>query len=1045
MSDDNTRTGFGFGLSADKTRTITSRKIQIRMMSGKIYGPYTRVEVLSFIKAKRLTGEESMLVEGESQWRLVTTDTEFFDAFQAALFGVKPSETPPDISKKESAKHAPQKTPVKKPTSASAPKAADSSQKKNLSISSASGPSGNPAGDAPDRGRASDVKVPQDALVPARLQRPRPNTQTQQADTPPEKMDTVPVRTPDFAPPPQSSSHSMQQAARSPQAQSLVPPQQPPQKPARAPRKANPLLWVAGAAIAGGVVLTQLKPHASVELNKPRNFGVFNSTLWYAKPLSIALKGLNLQSPPFPVQISASAQIALPEAFGARAWIDDIKRLVDERDPRARVTADYWARWAWDSMWLGATIDVIDSAVGGSMYRDGLAIADELEHRKLIGPEHIALFKAVPFVVTGKWTEALAVLQPLKELEIANWLSEECLWQKFWADGGKGVSYRSYREEYSSNALDLSSKLRQAFIAKDNKKFSEDVTQIASEDPASNVLWLATAEVNWRFNKDGVQSANRLFQTGLATLSLVPGSLQQVYWQQYAEFLGTFGRQSTAAKALSNYEALKGANLEPRAKAAKNLWWDLNATELDINVVAKEVMDRSGSGMINARDLATLYVLGFAMPNGGKYLSAAAYHWAFEKQWTRAVELFSMVVQIDPQDPLGLGGLVWSYASLYQFDLAFKAHDKFGAITTPTPEAAKFMAVIQLLGREYDQAVDGLVVATKAAPNDAWAHYFLALSFLAQEKNVDCARSSNLASVHATGELQFRSRLLNLKCRVLARIGTTDAIGELKKIIARDSENIPAILTLIDAQAVVDEGEAEAIQMGREALERFPRSFDLRMKLGDLYQKRRDYDRAVAFYKRAKRDRPDSAEPSVRIGQVFDSQKKYIDAAQNYEIASRIEPSFPEVWLYAARSYAQVPGHDKEASQMYAREIEERPAVIGTFLEAAEFLLKINAPQEVPPLFRKFKDDFQDDPRVLTRLAQAYLAMQDYENAQNTAATALAKGPNFPEPNRVLGYVYEQQGQYEMASNYFEKYLQLLPQAADADQIRNKLRSPPYK
>ncbi len=263
-------------------------------------------------------------------------------------------------------------------------------------------------------------------------------------------------------------------------------------------------------------------------------------------------------------------------------------------------------------------------------------------------------------------------------------------------------------------------------------------------------------------------------------------------------------------------------------------------------------------------------------------------------------------------------------------------------------------------------------------------------------------------------------------------------------MIERDSENIPLVLTLIDAHANSEDGMAEATQVARDSLEKFPRSFDLRMKLGELYQKRRDYDRAVAFYQRAKRDRPDSAEPSIRIGQVFDGQKKYLEAAQNFEIASRIDPSYPEVWLFAARSYANA-GRDKDASLMYAREIEERPAVIGTFLEAAEFLLKVNAPQEVPALFRKFKDDFQDDPRVLTRLAQAYLALQDYDNAQNTAATALARGPGFPEPNRVLGYVYEQQAQYEMAARYFEKYLELLPQAADADQIRSKLNNPPYR
>jgi tetratricopeptide (TPR) repeat protein len=267
-------------------------------------------------------------------------------------------------------------------------------------------------------------------------------------------------------------------------------------------------------------------------------------------------------------------------------------------------------------------------------------------------------------------------------------------------------------------------------------------------------------------------------------------------------------------------------------------------------------------------------------------------------------------------------------------------------------------------------------------------------------------------------------------------------LAELKAWVAKEPTNLPLLLTYIDALANTDLMK-EALTQAREGLTRFSRSYELRLKLGELYERSRDYDRAVAFYSRATKDRPDSAEPWVRIGQVFEIQKRYLDAAKNFETASRIEPTFPEVWLLAARAYNNA-GNIKEAATMYTREIEERPAVLNTFIEASEFLLKNNAPQEVPNLFRKFTADFQDDPRVLTRLSQAYLAMSEWDKAQQTAATALARNPNLPEPNRVLGFVYEQQGQYEMSQRYFEKYLELLPQAADADEIRSKLSNPPF-
>ncbi len=110
-----------------------------------------------------------------------------------------------------------------------------------------------------------------------------------------------------------------------------------------------------------------------------------------------------------------------------------------------------------------------------------------------------------------------------------------------------------------------------------------------------------------------------------------------------------------------------------------------------------------------------------------------------------------------------------------------------------------------------------------------------------------------------------------------------------------------------------------------------------------------------------------------------------------------------------------------------------------------EFLLEINRPSDVPKLFSRFKEQYQNDPRVLTRLAQAYLGMQDVDNARKSAELAKRIDPKIPESYRVLGRIYDQQGQYEVAREHFEQYLLLMPLAGDADAVRAKLNNPPYK
>jgi Flp pilus assembly protein TadD len=68
----------------------------------------------------------------------------------------------------------------------------------------------------------------------------------------------------------------------------------------------------------------------------------------------------------------------------------------------------------------------------------------------------------------------------------------------------------------------------------------------------------------------------------------------------------------------------------------------------------------------------------------------------------------------------------------------------------------------------------------------------------------------------------------------------------------------------------------------------------------------------------------------------------------------------------------------------------------------------------------------------------------DPTNALRNANLAIKINKKEAEPYRILGYIYNSQGQYSLAKINFEKYLVLLPQANDAAELRQKLSLPPY-
>jgi len=976
MGEDDTRFGRG-----TKATTISSqRRVQIQMSSGKIYGPYLRTEIDSFIRAKKVNGEELILFEGETAWRPISSDTEFYDVLQEVLFNVK-------------------------------------------------APGAKSIGVADHKGVGSDDKTRVSGQLPVQPEGKKASRRSAARREASEKfgrpidLETLPSPSP-------SPPHRAHPSDLSPTPPVIVSPSQ------THPRRR--LLAVITALLILLVAIYLQDQRTSDP--ESRVVGMrLSGGLLYGKPLALLMDGVEVTVPALPSSLEPANDWKFPNRFGALTWGQDLKDLMKVDSAQVKATTAHWARWAWSLLWMGSTLQGLRSEEGQSLFRSGEAIYRDLAERKLLSGEVTALFEGTIAFTKGEWSIAQTQFQKAPSFEIGRWLAEESSWMSFWAAGGRGQML-SPGGEYQTSWLELTSKLRSSFVDRDSR-VATLLPQIASEDPFNYHLWFVSAQANWRLASDRVQVAQKFFVTGLATLSLYPVSVQAVYWEQFAEFLSAFGRQATTERALGNRNLIRRGDVD--SPQLRGEWWDFGQEGLDLNVLAQDVLTRLAAGVVIPSDLAQLQVLGFVLPAGSVALTSAAYHWAFEGNWSRAVNLFERALKVDSKNSLALGGLVWSYASQYRFDEALHAYDQLKALALETPEADKFMSLVQMIARESDNARNGFQGYLKTVPNDGWGHYFFALYHLEQGKNVECLRSSAFAKNHAEGELRFRADLLFYRCRVLAGVDVSGALADLKKMTDRDPDSIPLQIELITAQDNAGL-RSDAIQTAREVLGRFPRSYELRVKLGELYQKNRNEDLAVAFFQSASRDRPDSAEGWVRIARIFETQRKWKDAAENYFTAAQAESTYPEVWLMAARAYVKA-GNLEDATRMYRREIEERPTVVTSFIEAAEFMLQINAPQEVPKIFQLFKEDFQGDARVLTRLSQAYLAMGELDQARNAAGNAAATDPTLPEPQRILGLIFDKQGMLDPARKAFERYLTLLPQADDANLIRQKLSQPPYE
>ncbi len=261
-------------------------------------------------------------------------------------------------------------------------------------------------------------------------------------------------------------------------------------------------------------------------------------------------------------------------------------------------------------------------------------------------------------------------------------------------------------------------------------------------------------------------------------------------------------------------------------------------------------------------------------------------------------------------------------------------------------------------------------------------------------------------------------------------------------MIRENPDNLPLRILFVE---LMNESRLfeDATRVLEDSLKYFPFSAKLKLAAGSIYDAQGIPRKSIEYYTQAAKLEPSSAEPWVRIGKVLQRQDRFVEAAKNFELAARIQPTYPEIYLFAAKAYEQA-GMIQETAYSYAREIEARPAAVGTFVEAAEFFLRNNAPEKIPEIYKKFSGGFEEDPRALVRLAQAYNVMGDLGNAKVFASRAVSGNPDNPYANLIFANILDRAGEYVLAKRYYETYLSLMPLAEDGPSLRQKLSQPPY-
>lgn len=983
-------------------KTRYTERIRIRDRNGQIKGPFKRNEINDLIRARKIDGEEEIFLESEGRWKPIAAETEFFDLIQEVLFGIK-TGTQTGAKKEEVW-------------------TASFEEKGSSKI------------DRTEKLPATQHKSQMTGSTNAQKTRALPEEEQEALINDLEKEEAAAQKErSDYGRPAEGGFTAYSAPAPNPNAgvkelkgfDDIAPPEK---------KKKFKGAFLIVVLIMVALALISVMPDDQISNRDLGNISLdFNFKKGYFRPLLLRLRLLSaIEAPPKDLQNDINSIKVLP------INLHDLMLKEEEtnRKPELRLQASTWVYKAWTYRVLADVVSAGDAKKGAELKGASEAILFQLSTRGVISPELKTLFASLDFLIDGEVGKSYDELKKLKEPTLAAEIFRREV--SYWATLGGAEANSAPLSFDELSELSLKYQFEEELRQKVNKNdfdsgFLKSAENSLAQDSHSLITWYLISRYYAEKYQGGPAVTNRYFFTGLCQASLWPRTLQAMYWRTYAQFLEKSGskdaeRLSTSADLIEVGE------------------YDNNKVSVDIDdplfrykALLENYRKAFEQNEMNPVELASFEILSEASPDAKNNLVSVLISPLLDKNWSLAERRLRMMEKTFPFDADVKTLRIWLEGERFQFERAQEIlSESFGS----GQDLARAEGILYVLGRDYEGGLEILKKYQETNAQDAIALFFIARASMETEKYTDCVRYAQLALMNSTGPLRLRSQTMNYRCRVQAQLGVDDAIREFSQFVSQFPYNSISREEYVRALMDADRSQ-EALKIAEKQVVEHPQSPTLKILLGEVFEKRGALNEALAMYNEARKMEPRNVKAAVHVGDLFYKDRRYKEAADNYVAAASLDLELPELFLKAARAYRKA-GNYQLAQDMYFKEIEQRPAVLDTFLEAAEFLLEANRPSGVPDLLARFSETFRSDSRVLTRLAQAYFAMGDKKNARLNAELAVKQNPTEAEPYRILGTLFDAEGQYPLAKSNFEKYMVLVPNAPEAEMLKKKLSMPPY-
>jgi tetratricopeptide (TPR) repeat protein len=442
---------------------------------------------------------------------------------------------------------------------------------------------------------------------------------------------------------------------------------------------------------------------------------------------------------------------------------------------------------------------------------------------------------------------------------------------------------------------------------------------------------------------------------------------------------------------------LPGAEVEMRVAC------DLDSHAIPPRILLARVLLAMG----RTPEAEALYtVLKTIAPNDPQAYQALGVFYSSTGQIEKAAVEFQTLLKTYPKDNSTKAYLV---DTLLELNRTIDATPLIREILTSNPADPRGLLSqgrIQLAQGQYENAIDTLQKAIKAAPTSASAHYFLGA---AQQSAgfPDSAKTSFARALELQPQMASAEAAL---ANLAARKGNHAESLRLAEHARKTGPDLPAA-NLAAAQALAANGDAhqsEAIL--QDELRRDTASIPALAGLLKLYSQQGRSAEAVRRITESVQQTPQKAGLHFLLGLAYFSLKDLDRSEASVRQALKLDPQTPDAYALLA-NIALARGSTEEAKSILRTAIAAAPRKLMNYMSLVTQYEKEGNWEEAKRLCEKAHEIDTNSPLVATELAFLYLEHGgDVNAAVSLAQIAKQKLPDSPITADALGWAYYKLG-----------------------------------